>query len=161
MQTACSGARCFLCLHIDSVAFVTCSASSELLSKPQIVIKISIRSSAFSQSWFLAHNAVLAQYMLLPHVCLSVCLSQVGVLSNGRTNRAGYLSATRLPSIYPTLCFELIRVSPKIRVLLTLKLCMDFENFAAIRRSSIWRHDETRIVHRIVQNKIIIINRFV
>jgi len=49
-------------------------------------------------------------------VCLSVCLSQVGVLSKGMNGIISFL-AWGLLSTSPTLSFEEIRVSTKIRAL--------------------------------------------
>ena len=51
-------------------------------------------------------HAMLARYQ--PWFCVSVCLSQGGVLSE-RLNRASWFSTA-----YPTLCFKEIRAVPKI-----------------------------------------------
>ena len=47
--------------------------------------------------------------------CLSVCLSQVGVLSK-RINESGWFLACELPSTCLTLCHKKIQVSSKVRV---------------------------------------------
>jgi len=49
-------------------------------------------------------------------VCLSVCLSQVGVLSKWKDG-SSWVLACRLLSTYPALCCEEIQVSTKIMVL--------------------------------------------
>jgi len=51
-------------------------------------------------------------------LCLSVSLSQVGVLSK-RLNESGWFLAWELPSTYPTFYCKEIQVSSKIRVLPT------------------------------------------
>jgi len=47
-------------------------------------------------------------------LCLSVCVSQVGVLLK-RLNESGKFWAWKLPLTYPTLSCNEIRVTPKIR----------------------------------------------
>jgi len=70
-------------------------------------------------------------------VCLSVCLSQVGVLSK-RLNESSWFLARELHLTYPTLCYKKIQVPSKIRVLPsgTLLQTLDLENFATAYRSS-------------------------
>jgi len=70
-------------------------------------------------------------------LCLSVCLSQVGAPSK-RLNKSGWFLAWELPSMYPTLCFQEIQVSSKIRLLPagTLLQTLDLENFARAYGSS-------------------------
>jgi len=69
--------------------------------------------------------------------CLSVCLSQVGVLSK-QVNESGWFLAWGLHSTYPTLCCKEIHVPSKMRVLLSgiLLQTLDLENFATAYRSS-------------------------
>jgi len=65
-------------------------------------------------------------------VPVSVCLSQVGVLSN-RINESRWFWARELPSTFPILCYREIQVSPKIKVLPsgTLSQTPVLENFAS------------------------------
>ena len=60
--------------------------------------------------------------MVLCLVCLSVCLSVTRRYCIERAGRIEEVLTERLPSDYPSLCWELIRVSPKIRYF-TLKQC--------------------------------------
>jgi len=66
------------------------------------------------------------------YVSVSVCLSQVGVLSN-RINESRWFWARELPSTFPILCYGEIQVSPKIKVLPsgTLSQTPVLENFAS------------------------------
>ena len=68
---------------------------------------------------------------------VSVCLSQVGVLSKWVDGSSWFL-AHRLLSTRPTPCFKEIHLSTKIRVLPsgTLSQTPDLENFAMAYRSS-------------------------
>jgi len=70
-------------------------------------------------------------------VCLSVCLSQVGVLSKWMDGPNWFL-ACRLFSTFATLSYKEIRLSPKIRALpsKTFSWTPDLENFANAYRSS-------------------------
>ena len=47
------------------------------------------------------------------YVCLSVCLSQASKVSKRRNESGSFLAMQRLPSTYPTLCYEEIRVPTK------------------------------------------------
>jgi len=64
-------------------------------------------------------------------VALCLCLSQVGVLSKS-LNESSWFLTRELPSTYPTLYSQEIRVSPKIRALPsgTSPKTLDLENFA-------------------------------
>ena len=71
--------------------------------------------------YLLPRDAVLVRYMLWPCVCLCVCvyLSQISVLLK-RLNGLSWMSwflAQRLPLTHPTLCYEEVWVTAKIRVL--------------------------------------------
>jgi len=70
-------------------------------------------------------------------VCLSVYLSQVGVLSK-QLNESDWFLARKLQSTYPTLCCKKIRVPLKMRVLSSGSLTQtpDLENFATAYRLS-------------------------
>jgi len=59
---------------------------------------------------FYPRDAMLARYMLWPCLCVSTCLSQVGVLSK-QLDRSSWFVAQSLPSACPTLCYKVIRVS--------------------------------------------------
>jgi len=59
---------------------------------------------------------MLAPYMLSSRVRLSVPLSQAGIVSK-RLHESSVFLACRLPSTYPTLCYEDIWVSAKNMVL--------------------------------------------
>jgi len=77
-----------------------------------------------------------AIYML--SVCLSVCLSQTGIVSKRLYESSWVLARARsVPSTCPTLCYKEIWLSSKIRVLAsgTLSQTTDFENFATASRS--------------------------
>ena len=69
---------------------------------------------------------------------LSVCLSQVGIVSK-REDDSSWYSACRLPSAYPSLCCKKTSVPPKVRILFfeTLFQTIGLENFATPRRSYI------------------------
>ena len=60
-------------------------------------------------------DAMLARVLAMA-LCLSVCLSQVGVLLKWLDGSSWFL-AWRLPSTSPILCFKEIQVCTKIRVL--------------------------------------------
>ena len=64
----------------------------------------------------LPRDALLARYMLLSRVRLSVRLSEAGIVSK-RLDESTWVLAWGLPSTYPTPCYTDIWVSPKIRVL--------------------------------------------
>ena len=70
-------------------------------------------------------------------VSVSVCLSQVGVLSKWM-DRSSWFVACVLLSTYPTLCYKEIQVCTKIRVLpsATLSQTPDSGNFASAYRLS-------------------------
>ena len=82
---------------------------------------------------------MLARY--LPSSCArlsvrpSFCPSQAGIVSK-RLDESSRVSTRRLPSTFPTLCYEEIWVSPKIRVLpsRTVSQTPDLENFAMSSR---------------------------
>ena len=81
-------------------------------------------------------------------VCLSVCLSQVCVLSK-RLNEPGCFWVWNLPSIYRTLCYKEIQVPSKIKVLPpgTLVQTLNLETFATAYRSS------KRVVYQLSSRK--------
>ena len=58
-------------------------------------------------------------------VCLSVCLSQAGIVSK-RLDGSRWFLARRLPSTYPTQCFMEILVTPKITAFLSCTLPPNF-----------------------------------
>ena len=71
----------------------------------------------FSTSIFYPRDAILARVLAsYGPVSVSVCLSQVGVLSK-RLNESGWFLARELPLTYPTLCCKVNHVSTKILVL--------------------------------------------
>jgi len=82
--------------------------------------------------------------IVCPSVCLSVRLSQAGVLSK-RLDASSWYLAWRLPSIYPKLCFKEIWISPEIRVLPdgNLSQTSDLENFVAASRSRCQRNSSS------------------
>jgi len=83
---------------------------------------------------FHPHDAMLVRVLAMA-LCLSVCLSQVGVLSK-RVNESSWFLARELHLTYPTLCYKKIQVPSKIRVLPsgTLLQTLDLENFATAYR---------------------------
>jgi len=68
-------------------------------------------------------------------LCLSVCVSQVGFLLK-RLNESGRFWAWKLPLTYPTLSYNEIRVTPKIRALSPGTLFHTLERHATAYRSS-------------------------
>jgi len=86
---------------------------------------------------FLPRDAILARVLAVSlRLSVSVCLSQVGVLSKWMDGSSWFL-ARRLLSTCPTLFFEEIQVYPKIRVSSgNLSQTPDLENFASAYRSS-------------------------
>ena len=79
-----------------------------------IVSSTSLVGEPLESSW---HGATHIRSPAYPMVqCLSVCLS---VTSRCSIETAEQISAHRLglPSVYPTLCYKGIRVSPKVRLL--------------------------------------------
>jgi len=87
------------------------------------------------------HHAVAPQRDRATRLCqrhavaLCLCLSQVGVLSKS-LNESSWFLTRELPSTYPTLYSQEIRVSPKIRALPsgTSPKTLDLENFATASR---------------------------
>jgi len=77
-------------------------------------------------------------------VCPSVRPSQAGIVSK-RLAESSWVSARRLPSIYPTLSCKEIRVSPKIMVLSSgsLSQTLDVDNFATASRSCCQHNSST------------------
>ena len=84
--------------------------------------------SVHKQGGFYPRARVLAKALCL---CLTVCLSQVGVVLKWLDASSWFL-AWRLLSTSPTLCFKETRVSTRIRVLPsgTFSYAPDLENFA-------------------------------
>jgi len=70
-----------------------------------------VLSSVCILSAFLPCDAMLAR-VLANALCLSVCLSQVGILLK-RLNKLGWFLAWELPSTYHKLCYKEIRIPPK------------------------------------------------
>ena len=103
------------------------------------------RKVSRSMSLFSCRFSTLADKYCLPAmlcyywplcVCLSVCLSHVGIVSkHGCTDWSVFL-AYSFPSIYPTLYFMGIRLFPKIRVFFsgTLSQTLDFRKFGHVPR---------------------------
>jgi len=71
--------------------------------------------------------------VMCPSVRPSVRYTPVGLLVSKRLDGSTLFSARKLPSTYPTLRFNEIRVTPKVRVLNRIELSKteDFENFAS------------------------------
>jgi len=61
---------------------------------------------------FLLHDAMLAWYMLLSYVCLSICPLQANTVSKS-LDRLSWVLAWRLPSTCPISCYKEFHVSPK------------------------------------------------
>jgi len=77
---------------------------------------------------------VLSRYQLCPCVCLSVCHKPVLCRNGWRIELI--LDIEAILSVYPTLFWKVIRVSPKIRILLswTLSQTLDFKKFRDRRK---------------------------
>jgi len=101
----------------------------------------SARSQQGSRGFY--HDAMQARHLLSSCVCPSVRPS-VGIVSK-RLDEPSLFLARRLPSTYPTPCYEEIRVPLKIRVLScgTLSQTLDLENFATASRSCYQQNSST------------------
>jgi len=80
-------------------------------------------------------SAMLARVLAMA-VCLSVCLSVTSRCSVGRDGRSNLVLARGLLSTSPTLCFQEIQVSTKVRIGLVPSGTPDLENFATAYGSS-------------------------
>ena len=76
--------------------------------------------------------------MLCPIVCVSLCLSQIGLFALKQLDVSSWFLAQSLHSTYSTLCFKGIRVSSEIKVLSsgTLSQTLSLANYSAFFATS-------------------------
>ena len=104
------------------------------------VIRVCVLAKCIKRSWKISVKELsqtVRYFFLFFSWAMSVSLSQVRVLSK-RTNESSWILAWELPSTYDTLCYKIIRLCTKIRVLPsgTLLQTLDLKNFARAYRSS-------------------------
>ena len=115
------------------VKFVT--GKMEISCRPLVPHNYTQLLYAYASEYFLPRDAMLARYLLLSCFCLSVRPSvTIAGIRSKRLDESNWFSARRLLSTCPTLCYEEIRVSPRIRELAsgTLSQTVDFRHFKSI-----------------------------